>query len=183
MAVYFNIIIPFQKFISELNDVLDKNAVHLYVEYLNDKKGFYYELIDPKSENLTFFTENDYHGFFFSSKAVEINNGNLILEKSSKKDRISFYDDALFDYCIEGKGGREDQDNLEIIKLRIISKNPDKQIAKFYNSLQNILKKTEGVNNGLMIGNYFDSKVFYYETAKNMLSDFDKKEVRYNKRD
>ncbi|WP_289661398.1 hypothetical protein [Flavobacterium panacagri] len=183
MAVYFNIIIPFKKFISELKDVIDKNAVNLYAEYLNEKKGFYYELIDPKSDNITFFSNQDYRGFFFSSKAVEIKDGNLILGKTSKKDRISFYDDALFDYCIEGKGGREDQDSLEIIKLRIISKNPDKQILKFYNSLQNTLKKTEGVNTGLLIENYFDSKVFYFKTHKNMLSDFDKKDVKYSYQD
>lgn len=183
MAVYFNIIIPFEKFIFELKDIIDKNSVNLYAEYLNDKKGFYYELIDPKSENITFFSNKDYHGFFFSSKIIEIKEGNLILGKTSKKDSISFYDDALFDYCIEGKGGREDQDNLEIINLRIISKNPDKQIAKFYNSLQNTLKKTEGVNSGLLIENYFDSKVFYFKTHKNMLSDFDKKDIKYSKQD
>ncbi|MFD2941987.1 hypothetical protein [Flavobacterium notoginsengisoli] len=183
MAVYFNIIIPFEKFISELKDIIDKNSVKLYAEYLNDKKGFYYELIDPKSENINFLSEKDYRGFFFSSKVVEVKDGNLVLGKSSKKNRISFYDDELFDYCIEGKGGREDQDNLEIIKLRIISKNPDKQIAKFYNALQNILKKLENVEKGLWIANYFDDKVFYYKTDKHMLSDFSKKETQYLKPD
>lgn len=49
MAVYFNIITPFQKFISELNDVLDKNAVYLYVEYLNDKKEVRYNKRDQNN--------------------------------------------------------------------------------------------------------------------------------------
>lgn len=183
MAVYFNIIIPFEKFISELKDIIDKNAVKLYVEYLNEKRGFYYELIDHKTENITFFTDKDYCGFFFSSKLIELKDGNLVLEKSSKKDKISFYDDALFNYCIEGKGGREDQENLEIIKLRIISKTPDKQITKFYKALQTVLKKLEGVDKSLVIGSHLDNKVFYYKTDKNMLSDFSKKEIKYLKQD
>lgn len=145
MAVYFNIMIPFKKFISELKEIIDKNSVNLYVEYLNEKRGFYYEIIDHKSEDLTFFSDKEYHGFFFSSKAVQIKDGNLVLGKSSKKDPISFYDDELFHFCIEGKGGREDQDNLEIIKLRIISKTPDKQIAKFYNALQRFFKKAANI--------------------------------------
>lgn len=182
MAVYFNIIIPFQKFVSELKTALDKHSVYLYAKNYNEKKGFYYEEIDPENENPTFFLNKDYKGFFFSSKWIEIKEGHLTLGKSTKKDEISFYDDAIFDYCIEGKGGREDDGNIEIIKLRIISKNPDDQIKKFYNSLQSTLKKMENVNQGLMNGNYFDNKVFYYKTDKKMLSDFTKKEMKYSKK-
>lgn len=183
MAVYFNIIIPFEKFITELRSTLDKNSIKLYVEKLNKEKGFYYELIDANSENFTFFSDENYRGFFFSSKEIEIKNGNLILEKSTKKDRVSFYDDAIFDYCIEGKGGREDDANIEIIKLRIISKNPDSQIKKFYNALQTLFKKMENIDQGLMIGNYFNAKIFYYKTDKIMLSDFNKKESQYLKKE
>lgn len=72
MAIYFNIIIPFQKFIPELDELMNKYSVYLYVEKWSDKRKFYYELIDSKAEN-------------FSFNFVEVQDGNLI---SGKKQNL-----------------------------------------------------------------------------------------------
>ncbi len=114
-------------------------------------KKFHYEVLDIKKTDTTSFYNKDYRGFFFTSLDIKISDGKLNpdIKRNKHKDNISFYDDDLFDYFIEGKGVRENNQNIEIIKLRIISKKPDKQIQKFYNSLQSLFKKSAEINKGL----------------------------------
>ncbi|RZJ47977.1 MAG: hypothetical protein EOO44_21720, partial [Flavobacterium sp.] len=87
MAQYFNIIIPVEKFAAELHELMIKYEIQLYVEMWNEKEKFYYKVVDFQGD-LAFTTDNEYHGFFFSSKFVEIVNGKLISGKN-KKDSLS----------------------------------------------------------------------------------------------
>ena len=175
MAIYFNIIIPIHNFFADLQPVLIHHSINIYVEKWNDDKKFHYELLDIQKTDTTSFSDKDFRGFFFTSLNIKINDGKLNPDKkiTKRKDGITFYDDELFDYCIEGKGGRENDENIEIITLRIISKNPDKQIQKFYNSLQTLFKKSSEINKGLQIEHYFDDKIYYFKTDKNMLADIE----------
>ena len=183
MAIYFNIIISFQKFIPELNELMNKYSVYLYVEKWNDERKFYYEFIDSKTENFSFSYDKEYRRIFFSSLLIEVQNGNLISGKNKKQNpnkvKLSFYDDSLFHHCIEGEGGREDEENIETIRLRIIIKTAEKEIQKFYNSLQTHFKKAADIKKGLQNMNHFDNAIYYYKTQKNMLMSFDRKEVIY----
>lgn len=181
MATYFNIVIPVKKFILDLEQILVTHAITIYVEKFNAVKGLYYELIDIKNPDFSCFSDKEYSRFFFTSFNLRIQNGKLTFDKNKihQTDSISFYDDELFNYCIEGEGGREDIENIECIKLRIISKNPEKQIEKFYKSLQTMFKKSIGINQGLHIGEYFDKKIYYYKTDKKMLNDFTDKKIKY----
>ena len=184
MALYFNIIIPFKRFVDELQVLINKYDIHLYVEKWNADKGFYYELIEY-GQDFLFVSDQDYRTFFFSSKFVAVHEGKLSSGNKNNKIAVpkekSFYDDNLSDYCIEGEGGREDDSNIEIIRLRIISKNPDKKIEKFYDAFQRLLKKNDELKRGLYLGNYFDDKVYFCETTKNKLADFSNKESQYRK--
>lgn len=179
MAIYFNIIIPINKFFYDLQQVMIDHSINIYIEKWNDEKRFHYELLNNKKINTSSFFDKDYCGFFFTSLDIKINNGQLKPGKNQTKKQITFYDDILCNYCIEGKGGREDDTNIEVINLRIISKKPDSQIQKFYNALQTLLKKSIQINRGLQIGQHFDDKIYYFSTDKNMLPDFENKELKY----
>jgi hypothetical protein len=181
MAVYFNIIIPIEKFLVDLEQVLLTHSINIYIEKYNEVQNFYYELVDIKKPNIACFSDKEYRGFFFTSLSLVIQNGKLVFDnnKIQQTDKVSFYNDELFNYCIEGKGGREDIENIESIRLRIISKSPDKQIERFYKSLQTMFKKSIDINKGLNIGQHFDSKIYYYKTKKNMLNDFTNKKLNY----
>lgn len=172
MTSYFNIIISTNDFFIELEPVLDIYSVHVFVEKFNENRGVYYEYFDVKKSNFCNLIDKEYRGFFFTILNPSIQDGKLVLNKKKQNDILSFYDEALFNCSIEGKGGREDIDNIECIKLRMISKKPNKQIEKFYKSLQILFKTSTTINKGLNIGHYFDKKIYYFKTSKNMLNDF-----------
>ncbi|GEM_PF-1041398 len=181
MATYFNIIIPIKKLLADLEQILITHSINVYVEKFNEAKGFYYEQIAINYSNLAFVQDKDYRGFFFTSLHLSIKKGQLSFDnkKTKQDDDVSFYDDELFNYCIEGKGGREDSEFIESIKLRIISKTPDKQIDKFYKALQALFKKSTDINKGLHLGQHFDNKLYYFKTNKHMLNDFANNELKY----
>lgn len=181
MAVYFSIIISFQKFIPEIEKLMNQYSVYFYVEKWNEEQKFYYELIDIKNKNYSFSFDKDYRRIFFSSLFVEVQEGNLISGKkrNPNKSLLSFYDDSLFHYCIEGEGGREDKGNIEVIRLRRISKTPENQIQKFYNSLQAHFRSAKDIKKGLYLDSQGDSEIYYYKTHKNMLPDFSDHENKY----
>lgn len=179
MTTYFNIIISADKFFMELKPIIETCSVQVFIEKFNENRGFYYEYFDVKKSNFCNLIDKEYRGFFFTLLNPTIQDGKLVLNKKNQNNSLSFYNEALFNCSIEGKGGREDIGNLECIKLRMISKMPDKQIEKFYKSLQTLFKKAINIKKGLNIGQHFDKKIYYFETNKNMLNDFSNKELKY----
>lgn len=95
----------------------------------------------------------------------------IILEsgKAIVSDWVSFYDE----FSIEGTGGREDKENTECIKLRIVYKEPDDSIRLFYAHLQKVLKNIEGIKCHKL--NNFNQRIYYRHSDKMMWSDFIKK--------
>lgn len=59
---------------------------------------------------------------------------------------------------IEGRGGRENVSELEMLELRIVSKTPDSIINKISNAINSKLRKDIGYGSLTIRGNY---KVFY----------------------
>lgn len=180
MATYFNVIVPIPTFFSKLKEVMDQYGIRIYIERWNPEKMFYYQQIQLENDKVS-SPFKEYRGFFFSSIEVPVHDGKLVPIKKQKKgeQQVSFYDDALASYAIEGHGGREDQYDLEAIKLRMISKAPEKQILKFYNALQALFKKDPEIGKGLNIMKHYDDKIYYYKTSKNMLIDFALKDKKY----
>ena len=74
------------------------------------------------------------------------------------ENSFNFYDDALCKFVIEGRGGRENVSELEMLELRIMSKTPDSIINKISNAINSKLRKDIGYGSLTIKGNY---KVFY----------------------
>jgi hypothetical protein len=69
-----------------------------------------------------------------------------------------FYDD-LYRSIIEGTGGRETQEAVEMIALRLVAKNPGAAIRKIFSG--NKLKNDEAIGHGLRCGASFYKDYFY----------------------
>lgn len=93
------------------------------------------------------------------------------------ENRFNFYDDAQCKFVIEGKGGRENATELEMLQLRVISKTPDCLINKISNEINLKLKKDSGYDSVILRGNhkvfyskaYLGKKKFVYEIDNSLL--------------
>ena len=74
------------------------------------------------------------------------------------ENSFNFNDDALCKFVIEGRGGRENVSELEMLELRIMSKTPDSIINKISNAINSKLRKDIGYGSLTIKGNY---KVVY----------------------
>ncbi|MEF2749260.1 MAG: hypothetical protein U0N30_09945 [Blautia faecis] len=73
--------------------------------------------------------------FYISTKPIEIDK--------------NFYDDGIFPFVIEGKGGREASSTIELITLRLIAKKTDKSIKHIFNLLKKTLDTDPHVCKGI----------------------------------
>jgi len=71
-----------------------------------------------------------------------------------------FYDD-LYRSIIEGTGGRETQEAVEMIALRLVAKNPGAAIRKIFSAIKNKLENDEAIGRGLSCGASFYKDYFY----------------------
>ena len=71
-----------------------------------------------------------------------------------------FYDD-MYRSIIEGTGGRETQEAVEMIALRLVAKNPGAVIRKIFAAIKNKLKNDEAIGRGLRCGASFYKDYFY----------------------
>lgn len=93
------------------------------------------------------------------------------------ENRFNFYDDAQCKFVIEGRGGRENATELEMLQLRVISKTPDCLINKISNEINLKFKKDSGYDSEILRGSYkvfyskayFGKKKFVYEIDNSLL--------------
>ena len=71
-----------------------------------------------------------------------------------------FYDD-MYRSIIEGTGGRETQEAIEMIALRLVAKNPGAAIRKIFSAIKNKLENDEAIGRGLSCGASFYKDYFY----------------------
>ncbi|WP_299188447.1 hypothetical protein [uncultured Campylobacter sp.] len=71
-----------------------------------------------------------------------------------------FYDD-MYRSIIEGTGGRETQEAVEMIALRLVAKNPGAAIRKIFSAIKNKLENDEAIGRGLSCGASFYKDYFY----------------------
>lgn len=150
---YINIVMSLMDFIPYTNDIISKNNGILYVEKANDNNSFsniavnvtnYKSIIEPnRGERLN---------FFISSRELEDITSNL-------------YEDKFCHHVIEGIGGRETEDFIERISLRLISKKPDKEIKRIFNSINNKLKKDESIGVGVRGGSSLHKNYYYKKSC------------------
>lgn len=147
---YINVIVDAERFLCFVKRLVLKHDVHCYLEYrsLLDRAKKSYVKVDFNSENYSELLNEEYEHFFFISKEVDITGA------------LSFYGDSLFEYSIEGGGGRKSAHEIELIQLRILAKKPDKAIKSFFNAINNGLKKDENFSQGIGPSSYY-KKIFY----------------------
>lgn len=97
--------------------------------------------------------------------------------KFQKDGDRSIFDDDFCVHAIVVLGGRSTADELENLSLRVISKNPDKNIKSFVSKLQQQLKKSDQYGVGVGSGGLY-SKTFYHVqevVGKTLWFDFERK--------
>ena len=113
-----------------------------------DKTLVYHKEVDFSGAKLDELMTDEYDQFFFSSKEMDT------------QESINFYQDDIYEYVIEGNGGRKTSTELELLSLRIISKKPDKVINSFFKSIGTELKKSSDYGQG--IGETSNQKKIFY---------------------
>ena len=88
----------------------------------------------------------------------------LCLFKDYNEAGISFYDDEVCKGTIEGIGGRANENEVELISLRLISKEPEREIKRLFNAIRNKLKKDPTIGVGVQSGSSRYPKFFYQKS-------------------
>ncbi|NQX40399.1 hypothetical protein SAMN05421820_105279 [Pedobacter steynii] len=147
---YINVIVDCERFLSLVKRIALKYNVYCYFEYraVTDRTKRSYLKVDFNLENYSELLNEAYGHFFFISKEVAIT------------ENLSFYDDGLFEFSIEGGGGKKSGHEIEILTLRLLAKNPDKRIKSFFNAINNEFKTSEDFSQGIGPSNYY--KKFFY---------------------
>ncbi len=144
-----NVVMSLVDFVQYIDDIINKNNGILYVEKKNGNNSFFNAVVNMTNYRNVIETNREKNlNFFISSKKLENTTAN-------------FYEDNFCHHIIEGVGGRETEDYIERIALRLVSKNPDKEIKKIFNSIRNKLKKDESIGIGIEGNSSFHRNYFY----------------------
>lgn len=164
MASLINIIMPLVELVDNIKDLIEKYGIHVYLERRDKALQRTHILLQGGGKQEI---AAGYSRLFFSAMEVPLN------------ENTSFYADGIFDYCIEVEGGRETDDDIELIKLRVIGKNPDKTIKSFFTAVNNRLKKDGNMGVGVFSGDSSYYKNIFYQQSlvgkKTMWFDFKRK--------
>ena len=146
---YINVVMSLMDFVPYVNAIIEKNNGHLYVEKRNGRDSFYNIKVDIFNYTQMVEVNREKNlNFFISSKELDALN-------------INFYDDSICQCIIEGVGGRETDESIERIALRIISKTPEKEIVKIFNAIKHKLKNDKTIGVGVEGGGSLHKNYFY----------------------
>ncbi|MEC0090877.1 hypothetical protein [Paenibacillus macquariensis] len=157
IATYFNISMPVIDFLTVSQQAMLSHEVKLYAEiFVNAQGERQYSSFESGEVDLfaSYFNNTAYNSFFFFCYPIE---------DITQIKQFGYFHDTPSSYSIEVDGGRETARSRELIQLRMISKNPDKQILSFYRTLQRDLKKISGLQKDT------SKKYFYMPTEKNII--------------
>ncbi|WP_147433395.1 hypothetical protein [Paenibacillus ginsengarvi] len=154
IAIYFNISMPIMDFLTESHTAMLRHEVKLYAEIFVNAQGER-QYISLESNNIalfvSYFDNTAYNSFFFSCYP---------LQDITRIKEFGYFYDAPSSYSIEVNGGRETDKSRELIQMRMISKNPNKQIQSFYRTFQRNLKNISGLQK------HTQKKYYYLPTEK-----------------
>ncbi|WP_206669723.1 hypothetical protein [Paenibacillus luteus] len=157
IAIYFNISMPVMDFLTESHNAMQSHGVKLYAEiFVNGQGERRYSSFESEKNDLfsSYFNNTAYNSFFFSCYPAE---------NISQIKQFGYFYDEPSSYSIEVKGGRETYKSRELIQMRMIAKNPNKQIQSFYRTVQRDLKKISGLQK------HTQKNYFYLPTEKNII--------------
>ncbi len=157
IAIYFNISMPVIDFLRESQNAMQKHGVELYAEiFVNAQGERRYSSFETANIDsfASYFDNTAYNSFFFSRYAIS---------DLTEIKRFGYFYNAPGSRSIEVKGGRETVKSRELIQMRMISRDPDKQIQAFYRALQRDLKKISGLQK------HDRNNYFYLPTEKRII--------------
>ncbi|MBL7705313.1 MAG: hypothetical protein JNM21_07155 [Taibaiella sp.] len=155
---YLNIVMPLKDFITYIKKAVTKHAAHIYLEQKSGAKDDAITTVKldlNKLDQQVPANREQYLNFFIATKVL------------GKQD--SFYDEENDSYAIEGSGGRQDQESVERIALRIISKTPDKSIQTLFKKIRNQLKKDPEIGIGIAGDSALHKNYFYQKNLAGKL--------------
>lgn len=154
---YINIVMSLKDFLFYIKEVVAQQGAHIYLEQKSGAKDDI-TTVKPDLDNIEQIPRNraQHLNFFISTK--ELNSDD------------NFYDDANMAYAIEGSGGRQDQESVECIALRIISKTPDKSIQTLFQQIRNQLKKDPEIGIGIAGDSALHKNYFYQKNLAGKLA-------------
>ena len=156
MAKYIDIVCSIEYFINYIHDLLSKYGISVYIEKYETNSNLYYIKLDDWS-NLSNHINSEYEKFYFSSLNIDLD----------KNQKINFYQTGIYEYSIEGTGGRDNAEEIEQLRIRLIAKNPDKIINLFFNSIQRKLKKDSNIGKGFWVSTSYYKKRYYSKESIN----------------
>ena len=149
MPTYTRILTPLPDFIILTDEILTQYNASVFLEVKRNDAIINRRIV---ADDIARFVRSD------RDKNLHFYITTLSLEDENS---FNFYDDALCKFVIEGRGGRENVSELEMLELRIMSKTPDSIINKISNAINSKLRKDIGYGSLTIKGNY---KVFYNKT-------------------
>ncbi|MCU4417758.1 hypothetical protein KTI96_03290 [Acinetobacter bereziniae] len=160
---YIYVITSLTQFYRYIQPELEKYNIEMMMEYFDSNQQIQIKVITTESLK-TQLLEYDHQnlGFYF-------------LDKEQKINKHQIYDDEYCIYAIEGQGGRETENALEKITLRVISKTPDKNIKRFFSAIKRKLNQDENFAQGIQGGSRLHQQHYYlksYVGEKVFKSDF-----------
>lgn len=154
IAIYFNISMPVMDFLTVSHTAMLSHGVRLYAEiFVNAQGERQYTSLESNNIVLfaSYFNDTAYNSFFFSCYP---------LQDISQIKTFGYFYDTPSSYSIEVNGGKETDKSRELIQMRMISKNPNKQIQSFYRTFQRNLKNISGLQK------HTQKKYYYLPTEK-----------------
>jgi len=149
---YINVVMPLNDFIPFIQEIINKNGGTLFIE-------------KRKSDNTIYKIKINSNDDIENNRGVNLNF--FISTQELINENESFYNDDICQYIIEGTGGRVNENMIERISLRLISKKPDKAIKRIFNAIKNKLKKDEIIGVGVKGGSSLHKNYFYQKSQAN----------------
>lgn len=149
MATSIHVIVTIDNLLKTIKPLLIKHEVSVYVNKLDPKSGSYNTTYH---EDQLLGTDPTYHQLFFMSNNIEA---------SSVK---SFYDDEWCAFCMECTGGRYDNERIEIVELKTVSKKPDHYIKSFFMDIHQLLQEDKNFGIGIVpLDDPINRNTFYHK--------------------
>ena len=144
---YINVIMPLVEFVPYVNNMVVKYDCVVYLRKKNTKDVLYTSKLNMENYRSVIGDGIEDKLFFFVSL------------KDYNEAGISFYDDEVCKGTIEGN-----ENEVELISLRLISKEPEREIKRLFNAIRNKLKKDPTIGVGVQSGSSRYPKFFYQKS-------------------
>ncbi|UKB77830.1 hypothetical protein [Chryseobacterium sp. MEBOG07] len=145
---YINLVMSLKDFYPYVEEIIEKNNGVFYIENRRSEEDIYIEKVN--SDNYDKIDDN--RGKFLKF---------FILSQDIKITKSMIYQEEYAPLAIVGEGGRDKEDSIERINLRLLSKTPEKSTSKIFNAIKNKLKKDELIGMGVKGGSALHNNYFY----------------------